>query len=308
MNIESKQGRVVELHGQRVVISTADKMIDAVLAGKLKHGEKQITPVAVGDYVFYDLKADGLASVEEVIQRKKYLSRPAVERDGLIQVIVSNIDRIIILVSLKNPRFNSGIVDRFLIAAFKEDIQPVIVLNKIDLGDTSDVDPYFQAWKNISCDTFYTSAKSGEGIEDLKSLMNAGTSVIAGHSGVGKSSILNAIAPKLNLKTKAVSSYTQKGVHTTSRVSLFQISDKGWVADTPGLKVLGHSDITKDNLKDFYPEFNNPETPCRFDDCNHINEPDCAIKQSIENNDSQIAKFRYENYIRIHDSIKDLRY
>ena len=196
------------------------------------------------------------------------------------------------------------------------DVQVIIALNKADLPGINYDRIYAQLAEHDltpvewggKTEVVKTSAITGEGIEGLKNLMSTGTSVVAGHSGVGKSSLLNAIAPKLNLKTTAVSSYSRKGVHTTSRVSLYQISDDGWVADTPGLKVLGHANVSKESLRQYYPEFNNLKSPCRFDDCCHINEPDCAVKNSLENKDGQIAKFRYDNYLRIYDSIKNTSY
>ena len=297
-------GRVVELHGQRVRIFTGDDYIDAVVKGKVKYGDKDISPIAVGDYVRYSDGGGSSSAVESIETRKSYLSKPAVEKDGLLQVVVSNIDRLIIVTSLKNPKFKPGLVDRFLVIAFRANLRPVFVLNKIDRGSHESLMDYLDGWQAVSCDILFTSAVTGQGVEQLADIMREGTSVIAGHSGVGKSSLLNKISPQLELKTKGVSLSTDRGVHTTSRVSLYRIFPDGWVADTPGLKVIGLSGITAKNLRQYFPEFDNVRERCRFSDCVHIDEPGCAVKGSLGKGDGLISRFRYESYLKIYADIK----
>jgi len=296
--------RVIELHGQRAKLVYKDEVFDAVLSGKLRLAESGITPVAVGDYVEFIGKEESLATVENVIDRKSCISKPAVEKGDFQQILVSNVDRMVIVTSVAQPKFNHGIVERFLIIAFKERLQPVIVLNKIDLKDFSKFSEYFDAWKRLSCLTAFTSARTGEGVDVLENYISDGTSVIVGHSGVGKSSLLNYISPGLNLRTKMISSYSDRGVHTTSRISLFKISENGWVADTPGLKVLGFSDINKNTLKFYFPDFEKPSENCRFQDCLHYDEPSCGVKNSIGLGENQVAGFRYKSYKRIFDTLK----
>ncbi|MEE9554494.1 MAG: ribosome small subunit-dependent GTPase A [candidate division Zixibacteria bacterium] len=300
IDIEKMIGRVVELHGQRARIFTGDDYIDAILKGKVKYGERDSSPIAVGDYVRYSIAPGETAAVEAIEKRESVLSKPAVEKEGLVQVMVANIDRVIIVSSVKKPKFKPGLIDRFLVTALKEEIKPVIVLNKIDLGIPEIIHEYFKGWSEISCQTIFTSALTGEGMDELKETLRQGTSVISGHSGVGKSSLLNKISPELNLKTKKVSSSSNRGVHTTSRMSLYRIFPEGWVADTPGLKVFGLTGVTRKTLHEYYPEFDELRLDCRFDDCIHIGEPDCAVKKSVENSDGSIAGFRYESYLRIY--------
>ncbi len=242
--------------------------------------------------------------MEQVLKRGSYISKPAVEKSGQIQIMVSNVERLVIVSSTAQPKFNPGIIERFLIIAFKEEIQPVIVLNKIDLGKREMFETYLNAWENISCKIAMASAKTGQGVDTLSDIMQTGTSVIVGHSGVGKSSLLNRISPDLDLKTRNISAYSNRGVHTTSRISLYRIFENGWVADTPGLKVLGFSDINKSNLHDYYPEFLQHNGGCRFDDCRHIKEPDCGIKKAVDSEDKLIPQFRYDSYKRIYESLK----
>lgn len=292
-------GRVVKLRSQRAEIYTGDGYLTAIVKGKVKYGSRKVSPIAVGDYVRYTHDKGKSAAVEYIESRRSVLSKPVVEKEAMTQVVAANIDRLVIVTSLKNPRFKPGLVDRFLVVAFKENLSPVIVLNKIDLGDPQNVQSYFDAWRSIFCTVVYTSALNGEGIEELKGIMQNGTSVVSGHSGVGKSSLLNVMAPELNLKTGMVSSSTDRGIHTTSGVSLYRIFDDGWVADTPGLKVFGLAGISRKNLHQFFPEFGRMESACRFKDCVHVDEPDCAIKKSADDEHGEIASFRYESYYKI---------
>jgi ribosome biogenesis GTPase len=170
------------------------------------------------------------------------------------------------------------------------------------LGDSAPIYPFLDAWRKIGCEAICTSALSGQGIDQLSTILEDGTSVVTGHSGVGKSSILNYMNPELRLKTAGLSTYSNKGVHTTSRVTLFRLFHHGWVADTPGLKDLGLAGITRSTLHRYFPEFGDFEADCQFDNCIHVKEPNCAVKKAFEN--GEIASFRYRNYIRIHESIK----
>jgi len=301
---DTTRGRVVELHGQRIRIFAQDQYLSSIVKGKLKYGDRDKSPIAVGDYVYFIPGPDGTATIDSIEPRKTVLSKPSVEREGLLQIIASNIDKMFIVVSVKNPKFKPGLVDRFLVTAFREGIQPVVVINKIDLQAPDIFSDYYRGWQNISCKILFTSAKTGAGVDGLKELMLNGTSVIAGHSGVGKSSLLNIILPELGLKTMAVSNSTDRGVHTTSRVSLYRIAPDGWVADTPGLKVMGLAGVDKSTLHYYYPEFESLKPNCRFDDCIHINEPNCAVKKSVEEEDGAVSAFRYESYLRIYSDLE----
>jgi ribosome biogenesis GTPase / thiamine phosphate phosphatase len=294
-------GRVVGVLGPRIEIEAEERIISAVVSGKAKYDSRGVSLIAVGDYVEYNCKLNNLTTIERVLDRKSCISRPAIEKEGLIQVIVSNIDRLVAVISLANPEFRPGLVDRYLIVAFKEKIPPVIVINKADLADPSDISIYTEAWKKLGCEVLFTSAVTGQGIEELSIIMAKGTSVITGHSGVGKSSIINHINPKLKIKTAKLSLYSRKGVHTTSRVTLFKLFPEGWVADTPGLKDLGLAGVDKKTLHRFFPDFSDLEAYCQFDDCAHVNEPDCAIKKAVI--EKKIAEFRYQSYLRIYESL-----
>ena len=303
MNILKTIGRIVGLHGQRAEVYTDNGIIDAVIRGKVKYGEKDESPIAVGDFVDYSFKNANMATIERIHPRKSVISRPAIEKKDYTQVLVANVDRFIIVSAVAEPAFKPGLVDRFLIIAFKEKIHPVIVMNKIDLEEPSAFDKYLEAWRKLSCDIVFTSAKVGKGIDKLIPMLENGTSVIVGHSGVGKSSLLNRINPELKLRTQEISKYSGKGTHSTSSMTIYRLFPDGWVADTPGLKDLGLVGVNKTNLYRYFPEFELFEADCQFSNCIHVNEPGCGVKNALEKKDPNLATFRYESYLKIYSSL-----
>jgi ribosome biogenesis GTPase len=296
-------GRVIGVYGPRVDIAVEGRVVSSSVRGKLKYGARGKSLVAVGDYVQFSIESIGDAAIEEIRQRTRVISRPAVEKGSSEQVIVSNVDRMIIVTSIQNPEFKPGVVDRFLIIAFKADISPIIVINKIDLGAPEDYAEYIEDWKGIGCEVIRTSALTGENLDLVAGIIGSGTSVVVGHSGVGKSSLLNKLNPDLDIKIGDVSLYSGKGIHTTSRVNLFEIFENSWVADTPGLKDLGLVGISKKNLHRYYPEFALSDSKCQFNDCVHITEPSCAVKKAVYEGNQSISRFRYQNYVNIYESL-----
>jgi len=296
-------GRVIGVYGPRVDIAVEGRVVSSSVRGKLKYGARGKSLVAVGDYVQFSIESIGDAAIEEIRQRTRVISRPAVEKGSSEQVIVSNVDRMIIVTSIQNPEFKPGVVDRFLIIAFKADISPIIVINKIDLGAPEDYAEYIEDWKGIGCEVIRTSALTGENLDLVAGIIGSGTSVVVGHSGVGKSSLLNKLNPDLDIKIGDVSLYSGKGIHTTSRVNLFEIFENSWVADTPGLKDLGLVGISKKNLHRYYPEFALSDSKCQFNDCVHIAEPSCAVKKAVYEGNQSISRFRYQNYVNIYESL-----
>ena len=292
-------GRVIGMHGQRVELHTDKGIIKAEIRGKVKYGETNESPIAVGDYVVFSLNGPHPATVDRILERKSSVTRPAIDKKDYTQVLVSNVDRLVIVTSVDEPPFSPGLVDRFLVIAFKANIHPVIVLNKIDLRDPSSFELYFDAWRKLSCETVCTSAKVGEGLDELIPILRIGTSMIAGHSGVGKSSLVNRINPELQLKTGEISKYSGKGVHTTASVTMYQLFPDGWVVDTPGLKDLGLVGVDKRNLYKYFPEFSQFEADCQFSNCIHVDEPSCGIKDALSRNDPGIAEFRYKSYLKL---------
>jgi ribosome biogenesis GTPase len=298
-----KSGRIIGIYGPRVEILGPDGAVSASMRGKLKYGDSGKSLMSVGDYVEYSAHRKGQAAIESILPRQKTISRPAVEKEGKIQIIVSNVDRMVIVTSVRDPEFRPGAVDRFLVIAFKEEIHPVVVFNKTDLADPAEFENYIVAWKAIGCEILCTSARTGEHIEEFKHALTRGTSVVVGHSGVGKSSLLNRVNPELHIRTGRISAYSGRGVHTTSRVNLFKISPEGWVADTPGLRDLGLVGISRKNLYLYYPEFAPLRQECQFGNCVHVDEPGCAVKKALGEGKSKIYHIRYEGYLNIYRSL-----
>ncbi len=220
--------------------------------------------------------------------------------------MAANVDSLIIVTSIKQPLLKTGLIDRFLIAAHIGDLYPVIVINKIDFGLEPHIKEIIETYRELGFELFLTTAiekkiKPENETNLLGEYLNNHKSILAGHSGVGKSSLLNLLMPDLNLPTSSVSKVTNRGRHTTNRMELIHLPGGGFVIDSPGIKVLGLWQAEKDNIFEYYPEMRHYQDDCRFTPCTHTHEPDCAIKKAVES--GKITKFRYRNYLQIYDSL-----
>lgn len=264
----------------------------------------------VGDYVEYQLNKDGTGVINKILKRKNYLSRKAPRIRGasyrgerLEQVIASNIDNVFIVASVKEPEFNYKSIDRFLVACESSHLNTHIIFNKTDLI----ADEFYLEWKNlyssIGYDVIMSSTFTGEGIEEIIELISERKNLFWGHSGVGKSSILNKLYPELNLRVGEISSYSQKGIHTTVTSTMFYTGDNTYIIDTPGIREIDPYGIRKEDLSHYFMEFNKYLNECRFNTCTHYHEPGCAVIDAVENN--KISLERYDSYLRILDSIEE---
>ena len=268
-----------------------------VIPGKLFKDRPVSSPIAVGDDVELQQQDDNTVTIENVLPRKQYLVKPGLLSPEKRQVIAANLDQLVIVSSTENPKFKAGLIDRFLVSAEKENLKAIIVINKIDLCPADEFKTYEDIWAGIGYRVFFTSATEKVGLDQLSEALTGKSSALAGHSGVGKSSLLNAIQPSLDLKTGGISKSTGRGVHTTTSVVFHHLGFGGWVADTPGLKVFGIADIVRKDLYHCFPEFINHIDNCRFDNCQHMDEPGCAIKKAMEN--GIIAESRYRSYQKL---------
>jgi len=283
------------------------EVVQCVLSGKLYEDlGKETKPVAVGDRV--RVRSEGRApAVTEVLARRNSLLRPSVEREKAYQTIAANVDRMLIVSSLRSPRLVPGLVDRFLVVAGIEGMGGLVCLNKIDLAEGAEdeelIEEFCGAYEGAGYPVIKTSAIDGRGVPELKEAMTEGITLIVGKSGVGKSTLLNAMDPALELATGDISRKWKQGRHTTTSVKLLRLESGGFVIDTPGLREFGIASIDPLHLGHYFPEIEAVLKDCRFPDCTHDHEPDCAVKSKVEA--GEIPAERYESYLRILKSLKD---
>jgi len=278
---------------------------------KLKKDKLYQTDIAtIGDYVEFDLNKDGTGVIHTIEKRKNYISRKAPKTRGagfggerLEQLIAANIDNIFIISSTLEPPFNSRVIDRLIVAGESSQLSVFIIINKIDL-DTNDLMNYwFNLYKNIGYKIFKTCALTGKGLKEVKKFLKGKKSVFWGQSGVGKSSLLNKIFPELNLQIGKISSYTEKGIHTTVTGIMIKVAEDTYLIDTPGIREIDPFGIRKQDLGHYFIEFANYISDCRFNTCTHQHEPDCAVINAVEK--GEITVERYESYLRILDTIEE---
>lgn len=274
------------------------------IKGKFRiEGIKSTNPIAVGDEVDFELETTGdeeAGVITKIHERKNLITRKSVNLSKQTHIIASNIDQVFLLVTIKNPPTLTTFIDRFLITAEAYSIQAIILFNKID---TYEVEEYAQVqslreiYQAIGYQCIEVSSTKGTQINQVKESMKGKVSMFSGHSGVGKSTMINAIEPSLNLKTKAISEQHKQGQHTTTFAEMFDLSFGAKIIDTPGIKGFGVVDMSKEELGDYFPEFFELKQHCKFHNCIHVNEPRCAVKKALKEN--KISWSRYKSYLQI---------
>ena len=283
------------------VINDAGEIIPCRLRGKFRiSGNKNTNPVVVGDHVDFILAEDQSGYITEIEKRKNYIDRKSTKLSKINHLIASNIDMAFLVITLKEPRTSSGFVDRFLIAAEGFRIPVCLVFNKIDLCTPKEfevVHTIAAMYTQVGYDTVLASTIQNIGMDELKEKMQGKVSLFSGHSGVGKSAIINTLYPDLNLKIGEISAYHQKGKHTTTFAQMFPIGQDTFIVDTPGIKEFGLIQYSKEEIRDYFPEIRAYNNCCKFNNCLHVHEPECAVIKAVE--EGKIPSSRYANYLAI---------
>ena len=284
------------------------KVFNARIKGKFKMDNITSTnPVAVGDVVLADMEneLENTLTITDIASRKNYITRSSPHNRNQHHIIASNLDQSLLFATLKEPKTSLGFIDRFLITSEAYHVPSILVFNKSDLYKEKELSRFNEVkeiYEAIGYKVLLISLEKNIGIEEVKSLLKDKTTLLSGHSGVGKSSFINIVFPDLRLKTQDVSGWSGKGLHTTTFAEMFNLSFGGRLIDTPGIRELGLVDIPKNELSHFFPEMRALITQCHFNNCMHINEPGCAVKEAV--NSGSIHPDRYYSYLNILESIE----
>ncbi len=300
-------GRIIQSTGSWYeVILENGSVLRCRLKGKFRLRESKFTnPVAVGDAVIIGRDEDGSNNIMEILPRKNYIIREATHKTDHKHIIASNIDQVLVVATLKLPRTSTGFIDRLLLTAEVYGITALVVFNKCDLYNAKDRDLLAEleyTYRQAGYSVLHTSVPGNTNIQQLTEVLTDKTTLIAGHSGVGKSSLINAVEPSLQLRVDAISKAHGKGTHTTTFARMMPLSTGGFIIDTPGIKEFGTVDMEPGEISHYFREFRKYLPECRFNNCVHYNEEGCAVKQALEN--LEIAPSRYINYLSVYEEVK----
>ncbi|PQA59051.1 ribosome small subunit-dependent GTPase A [Siphonobacter curvatus] len=298
----SQQGLVIRSTGSWYDVRDEEGHIwQARLKGKFKiKGLKTSNPLAVGDRVTMDIENENenTAIITHIEDRENYIARASVHKTSQAHLLAANLDQAVLIVTLDFPRTSLGFIDRFLVSAESFRIPVVIVFNKQDIFDEEgrqQHQPIMDMYAELGYGTLRTSALTGEGMDELRACLKGKVSLVSGHSGVGKSTLVNTIAPDLDLRTSEVSTFANKGVHTTTFAEMFELEPGTFIIDTPGIKELGLIDMEPAEISHYFPEMRELLNECRYHNCLHLNEPACAVRDAVE--EGTIAMSRYHSYL-----------
>lgn len=298
------KGRVIKSTGSWYIVQVAQELISARLKGKFKQDELKLTnPIAVGDWVMLEKEANQeTAVITEILPRENYVIRKSTRKQHFSHIIASNLDQAILVITMKNPRTSLGFIDRFLVSTESFRIPALLVVNKMDQLAGEDAEEWLrdihEIYEPLGYQVLEVSALQEENlIEKFQPYLEGKSSLIAGHSGVGKSTLLNALVPTAGQGTKEISTYSTKGVHTTTFAELFPVSGGGDLIDTPGIKEFGILDIEDHELSHFFPEMRKYLGQCKYNNCQHFNEPGCVVIKKVE--EGYIHPYRYQSYLNI---------
>jgi ribosome biogenesis GTPase / thiamine phosphate phosphatase len=293
-------GIVVKSTGSRYLVRTGDLVRECVLKGKLRlEGRKTTNPIAVGDIVDYDIEHNE-SIITGIHPRKNYIIRKAINLSKQAHIIASNLDQAVLIATLVAPRTSLGFIDRFLVTAEAYRIPAVLIFNKSDLLEEKELEfqrSIMDLYTEIGYPCYSISSFDKDQVQRMRELFTGKISLVAGHSGVGKSTFINALEPGLQLKTGEISQAHAKGMHTTTFAELHPLSFGGSIIDSPGIKELGLVEMKKEEVGHYFPEIRKRMNDCRFNNCLHVNEPKCAVIAAVEK--GEISEERYRSYLGI---------
>jgi len=298
----SHEGLVVRARSRSFTLRVYDgEEVSAVVPKKLRYRAPELVdPLAVGDRGRWTPVREG-ALIEEVLPRDNALSRPASGRSGKRQVLAANLDLAVVVLAAREPVWKASTVDRYLVLASVGGVPAMICINKVDLDPGVRQSAELGVYLELGIPVVFVSARTEAGMDALRGRLARGASVLLGPSGVGKTSLVNRLVPEAELRVGEISERTQKGRHTTTWVEMIPLPSGGSLVDSPGLRVLDLSGLRPEDLADHFPEFRERAGACRFQDCRHLSEPGCAVKEAVEA--GAVAGHRYLSYRRIHDSL-----
>lgn len=268
-------------------------------------------PIAVGDEVEMEIEdiQEESAMIDHIYDRRNYVARVSPHNKRQHHIIASNIDQSILFATLKDPKTSQGFIDRFLVSCESYHIPAIIVFNKSDIYRKKELEKFALLkgiYETVGYKVLLVSVQDNIGIAEVKSLLHNKTTLLSGHSGVGKSTFINTVFPEFNLRTQEVSGWSGKGLHTTTFAEMFDLADGGQIIDTPGVREFGLVDISKQELSHYFPEMKRLMNGCRFNNCMHINEPGCTVKDAV--NEGTVSVDRYASYLTILDTMEDNSY
>lgn len=307
------EGIVIKTTGSLFTVKDQQgKVIDCQIKGNLRaKGLRSTNPVTIGDKVLYDINSlDSYGTIFEISERKNYIIRRSTNLSRQYHIIAANVDQALLIISLIEPETNTDFIDRYLVSAESFRVDTVLIFNKFDLytgGVLKKYEDLYNTYTSIGYKCLTTSVKTGQQLNEFSNLLTNKISVINGNSGVGKSSLIQAVAPGLKIKIGDISQYHKSGMHTTSYSEMYEIKRNTYIIDTPGIKGFGLIDFYKEELYHYFPEIFKLSSKCRFYNCTHTHEPDCSVIEAVKNN--SIALSRYMSYLNIfNDEGKKYRY
>ncbi len=302
------EGRVLAVLADGILVDYEETFYTCSMRGALKkESQRMKNLIAIGDFVLFEPSENLTGAIVNIQPRKSILSRADQISRRKEQLIAVNIDQVLITASVVTPPLKPNLIDRYIIASLKGNMDPIIVVNKIDLLEESQndqilFDEILKIYQTLEIPIYPVSATTGEGIEELRNAMKGKSSVFSGQSGAGKSSLINAITGSSLLTGKVVEK-TRKGSHTTTSATLLPIEGKGFCIDTPGIKSFGLWDLKKEDVQQYFFEIDQIAHSCKYPDCSHMHEPDCAVEEALENN--EISRLRFDSYCALIASLDE---